>query len=220
MKMPKYEFTDEEARAISVAMLGNTDETIPAEFKIYDKPTGFFAPQGEFGKLVDNLACFGCHTMFGRGRLVATDLTLEASQAQRKWIESYFKVPYSLRPILTERMPNLFLSNMEISVMVDYMEKVFIVDSLDRDIKVDQAKVAKGKILYYEKYACQACHQVSLKGGYVGPALDKVGLRLTPGWMFHWLKNPQAFKPGSIDPNNNLSDDEAEALTAFLTTLK
>ena len=220
MKMPKYEFTDEEARAISVAMLGNTDETIPAEFKIYDKPTGFFAPQGEFGKLVDDLACFGCHTMFGRGRLVATDLTLESSQAQRKWIESYFKVPYSLRPILTERMPNLFLSNMEISVMVDYMEKVFIVDSLDRDIKVDQAKVAKGKILYYEKYACQACHQVSLKGGYVGPALDKVGLRLTPGWMFHWLKNPQAFKPGSIDPNNNLSDDEAEALTAFLTTLK
>jgi len=40
------------------------------------------------------------------------------------------------------------------------------------------------------------------------------------GWIFHWLKNPQGLKPGTIEPNNNLSDAEADALTAYLLTLK
>jgi len=220
MKMPKYEFSDEESRSIAVALLGNTKEPIPEELKVFPKPSSTYAPQGDFGKLVDDLACFGCHTMFGRGRLVATDLTREASQAQRNWIKNYFKIPYSLRPILTERMPNLFLNDREIEVILDYMEKVFIADSLEQQIKTDQTKITKGKILFYEKYGCQGCHQINLKGGYVGPALDKVGSRLKPGWIIHWLKNPQALNPEAIEPNNNMANDEVEALTAFLMSLK
>ncbi|MBI3579504.1 MAG: c-type cytochrome [Ignavibacteriales bacterium] len=220
MKMPNYGFTDEEARAMTVALLGNTSDPIPEKFKIKPKPQSTFVPQGEFGTLVNDLACFGCHTMFGRGRLVATDLTVEASQAQRKWIEGYFKIPYSLRPILKERMPNLFVSDAEIKVMADFMEKVFIADSIERHIQTDNLKIANGKFLYYEKYACQACHQINLKGGYVGPALDKVGLRLKPSWIFHWLKNPQGFRPETIEPNNGLSNEEAEMLTSYLMSLK
>jgi cytochrome c1 len=50
--------------------------------------------------------------------------------------------------------------------------------------------------------------------------LDKAGTRLKRGWIFHWLKNPQSLKPGTIEPNNNLPDAEAEAITAYLMTLK
>ena len=220
MEMPAYEFSEEEARAITVALLGNTTETIPEEYKVLPKPALTFEPQGEFGKLVNDLACFGCHVMFGRGRLVATDLTVEASQAQRKWIEGYFKVPYSLRPILTERMPNLFLSDSEIKTIVDYMETVFIEDTLGGNIDMDPAAIAQGKILYYGTYGCQSCHQINLKGGFVGPALDHVGSRLKPGWIYHWLKNPQQFKSATIEPNNNIGDKEAEEITAFLMSLK
>ena len=220
MKMPKFEFTAEQAQAITVALLGNTDEKIPKEFIVNAKPKITLVPQGGFGILLNDLACLGCHTMEGRGRLVATDLSLEASQAKEKWIAGYFKVPYSLRPILTERMPNLFLSETEIKTIVNYMETVFVADTLDRTVKMDETTIAKGKGLYFEKYGCQACHQISSKGGYVGPPLDKVSERLKPGWVFHWLKNPQDFKPYSIEPNNNLSDDEAEAITAYLMTLK
>ena len=115
----------------------------------------------------------GCHKMFGRGRLVATNLTIEASQAQQKWIQGYFKVPYSLRPILTERMPNFFLSDGEIKTIVDYMETVFIKDSLETEIKTTPASIARGKTLFFERYGCQSCHQINLKGGFVGPALDQ-----------------------------------------------
>jgi mono/diheme cytochrome c family protein len=220
MKMPDYQFTAEEIRALTVALLGNTDEQIPAEYIVRPKQTSTFVPQGEFGKLVKDLSCTSCHVMNGLGRLVATDLSMEASQAQRKWIEGYFKVPYTLRPILTERMPNFYLSQTEIKTLTDYMESVFVVDSLHREIPNDAATTAKGRGLYFEKYACQSCHQIAGKGGYVGPPLDKISARLQGGWIFHWLKDPQAFKPESIEPNNNLTDDEADALTAFLLTLK
>ena len=220
MKMPDFGFTPEEARAVTVALLGNTDEKIPEEYIVRAKTKSTYAPQGEFGKLVNDLACLSCHTMNGTGRLVATDLSLEASQAQEKWIAGYFKVPYSLRPILTERMPNFFLSDGEIKTLVGYMEQVFVADSLDRSIAVDAASVSKGRGLYFEKYACQSCHQIGGKGGYVGPPLDKIAARLKGGWIFHWLKNPQAFKPESIEPNNFLTDEEADALTAYLLTQK
>jgi cbb3-type cytochrome oxidase cytochrome c subunit len=144
---------------------------------------------------------------------------VEASQANAKWIAGYFKIPYSLRPILTERMPNLFMSDAKIRTIVDYMEKVFIADSMDHAVKTDPATVAKGRGLYFERYGCQSCHQIAGKGGYVGPPLDKVGSRLKAGWIYHWLKNPQAYKPESIEPNNRLNDDEADALTAYLLTL-
>jgi mono/diheme cytochrome c family protein len=80
--------------------------------------------------------------------------------------------------------------------------------------------VAKGRGLYFEKYACQACHQVDGTGGYLGPPLDKLSVRLKPGWVFYWLKSPETFKPSSIEPDNHLSDDEAGALTAYLMTLR
>ncbi len=220
MKMPRFSFTPDEAQAVTVALLANTNDRIPDDLLVRPAPPSQYVPQGAFGKLVDDLACMGCHVMKGRGRLVATDLSLEASQAQQKWIEGYFKVPYSLRPILTERMPNFFLPQSEVSTLAGYMENVFLADSLDRAIPTDAGTVAEGKGLYFERYGCQACHQLSNKGGYVGPPLDKVGSRLKPGWIFHWLKDPQAFKPESIEPNNRLTDREAEALTAFLMTFK
>jgi cytochrome c1 len=43
---------------------------------------------------------------------------------------------------------------------------------------------------------------------------------LTPAWIYAWLKDPQALRPGTIEPNQNISDEDDRALTAFLMTLK
>jgi len=34
------------------------------------------------------------------------------------------------------------------------------------------------------------------------------------------MKNPQALRPGTTEPNQNMSDEDARALTAFLMSLK
>jgi cytochrome c1 len=39
---------------------------------------------------------------------------------------------------------------------------------------------------------------------------------MTPQWVFAWLKNPQALRPGTVEPNRNMSDEDARALTAFV----
>jgi cytochrome c1 len=34
------------------------------------------------------------------------------------------------------------------------------------------------------------------------------------------MKNPQALRPGTTEPNRNMSDDDARAVTAFLMNQK
>lgn len=77
---------------------------------------------------------------------------------------------------------------------------------------------------------CAACH--AIKGtaaqGAVGPNLTKFADRSRfAGSMFEnddenlaaWLKNPPAKKPGSIMPDLNLTDEQVEALVAYLRSL-
>ena len=84
------------------------------------------------------------------------------------------------------------------------------------------ALVEQGRQLFYSKYSCQSCHMVNPQQdkGYIGPTLTQVGSRLTAAWIYHWLKDPQALRPGTIEPNQDISDEDARALTAFLMTQK
>src|SRR5581483_10418240 len=79
---------------------------------------------------------------------------------------------------------------------------------------------AHGKQLYMNKYGCNACHRVGDAGGIVGPALDRAGFRLTPTWTYRWIKYPQAMKPETRMPNLGLSDEDARAVVAYLSTLR
>ena len=162
------------------------------------------------------------HVINDRGFLLATDLSREGSQVQKDWVRNYFNVPYSMRPILTERMPNLYMSDAEIETVVNYFDMVLRDDEVDWvkiDVKNPQL-IMEGETLFFEKYGCQACHQVGGKGGYVGSPLDRTGNRLSAGWVYNWIKNPQKYYPGTIDPNAGLSDEEARAITTYLMSLK
>jgi cytochrome c1 len=84
------------------------------------------------------------------------------------------------------------------------------------------AMVEQGRQLFYSKFACQSCHIADYKTdkGYIGPALAGTGKRFNAAWVYHWLENPQALRPGTIEPNQHMTEDEARALTAFLMSLK
>ena len=56
--------------------------------------------------------------------------------------------------------------------------------------------------------------------GYIGPTLTQVGSRLTAAWIYQWMKNPQALRPGTVEPNRAMNDEDARALTAFLMSQK
>ncbi|MDE2149485.1 MAG: cytochrome c [Gammaproteobacteria bacterium] len=71
----------------------------------------------------------------------------------------------------------------------------------------------------FQGKGCSGCHSIGGRGGQVGPKLDTVGDRLTAEWIYKWLKNPAAVKPGTIMPNLHLTDDERARLTFYLMSL-
>jgi cytochrome c oxidase subunit 2 len=92
-----------------------------------------------------------------------------------------------------------------------------------------ESLIALGKRTY-STGLCIACHTVDgVSQGILGPNLTHVGSRSTiaaamfPNDTQHlkmWLKNPPAAKPGALMPNMNLTDEQAEALAAYLQSLK
>jgi mono/diheme cytochrome c family protein len=221
-RMPEYRLNNADNQAITTVLLSWQNEPLPREF-IHTVPRApKYDPQGKVGQIIEKYSCLKCHTINQTGGTVAPDLSLVGSQLQQKWVESYFKVPYSLRPVMEERMPNLSIAEDEIATLTDYFFKVLISDSLSIANSWDNSAeaIVRGQGLFREKYGCQSCHIVGGSGGYVGPPLDKAGDRLRPGWIYHWLLNPQKYKPDTMEPRAGLSEAEAKDLTAYIMSLK
>ena len=98
--------------------------------------------------------------------------------------------------------------------MTVYQTPAFDRDSLPNS-ELTPALVDQGRQLFYSKFACQSCHiaDFAKDKGYIGPALAGTGMRFNAACVYHWLKDPQALRPGAIEPNQHMSDDEAKALT-------
>ncbi len=92
------------------------------------------------------------------------------------------------------------------------------------DLTVKPAEAARlverGKRLYENKYGCNGCHNLGGEGGKIGPALDRAGFRLNVPWIYRWLKNPQAMDSATRMPALGLNDEDAKAVTMYVSTLR
>jgi cytochrome c2 len=92
-----------------------------------------------------------------------------------------------------------------------------------------QSLVARGEMVFRTK-GCFGCHTVQgvSEVGTVGPELthvasrDKIAETVTysPENLREWLQHPHDIKPGTQMPNMNLSEQELDAIVAYLDTLK
>ena len=228
LKMPQFTLTAAQNSAATTALLALTERsrTSPANLRVAAVRETTYEPAGQAGKLMTELACLSCHRINGHGGDMAPDLTWEGSSVQRQWLIDFLKNPNTLRPALIRRMPRFNLSDSDSKELTDYMMVAYQSPAIDPEalpaVLNTSAAVEQGKQLFYSKYACQSCHiaDPTTDKGYIGPTLAQVGSRLTPVWIDAWLKNPQALRPGTVMPNENMSDEDAGALTAFLVTLK
>ncbi|MBI3477546.1 MAG: c-type cytochrome [Acidobacteria bacterium] len=228
LKMPQYTFSTAQVDALENALLSHNERslTMPAAKTVAALPASHYEPAGAAGKLIKDLNCFSCHAINGRGGDMAPDLTWEGSSVQREWLVQFFRNPNTLRPALIRRMPKFNLTDAEINTLTDYIMAVYQSPKIDRDAMpmsgYSAGEVELGKQLYYSKFACQGCHIIDTKQdkGYVGPTLTHVGSRLSAAWVYNWMKDPQALRPGTQEPKRNMSDDDARALTAFLMSQK
>ncbi len=224
LRMPDFSFSDLEAEAVTTRLLSLKGEEVPSSFVLPmgDLPSNY-SPQGTFGRILEKYRCLICHKIIGKGGEMATDLTEEGSRVQREWLEKYMKTPYAIRPILEERMPRFKILDSEIEAVYSYFRTTLVDDRIEElasrvsEMPLDDPKlIRKGNQLFYEKYACNACHQINLTGGVIGPDLTQVGKRLRCEWLVYYLQDPKAFVERSVEPVYRFTDEEIEALAAFL----
>ncbi|MGH9631240.1 MAG: hypothetical protein ACRD7E_23290, partial [Bryobacteraceae bacterium] len=81
-------------------------------------------------------------------------------------------------------------------------------------------RVEEGRMLA-EELGCVNCHQSgsrSLKGR-MGPDLTGIGSRVNRAWVYKWLEDPQAFRPGAVMPG--LGDAQKRLdITSYLASLQ
>ncbi len=178
-------------------------------------------PTNEFGKLLNDVRCMTCHNIQGHGGPFAPELTHEGSKLQGEWIKGFIEKPDIIRPLL-KQMPKFNLTSEEAQTGADFVEEYFVSDEIDLDrfanVTPAEEQINKGKEIYDAK-GCKTCHTIS-SGGIVGPNMKRVGDRLENGFIFFHLKDPHHETPDSVEPNYNLSDEEATALTHYLMSCK
>ncbi len=221
MRMPDFDLSEKDRGAITTYLLSLRSEDLPRKYVQQGAEQVAFNPQGEIGKIFQKFSCLKCHTIKGTGGTIAPDLSIVGSRLRPNWLKKFFKKPNSRRPLVEERMLNLFISEKNIEVLLNYFYTTLLDDSIS--ISCDWKPITEAQIrgnkLYWEKYGCQSCHLVKGMGGYSGPSLDNVGERLQPGWMLHWLLNPQKYIPGTCEPKSGMPISEAEDVVAYLMSL-
>jgi cytochrome c oxidase subunit 2 len=95
---------------------------------------------------------------------------------------------------------------------------------------VQDASVAAGRRVF-ETSACMNCHRIrgTAATGTFGPDLTHLMSRDTIASgavlntrdnLHEWIRNPDTFKPGSLMPAMQLSNEQLDQITAYLATLK
>jgi len=223
LRMPSYGFTPEDTRAIVTALLAYGAEPIPAAYLHQPATRPSLVPGGAVGALFDRYRCLSCHQIGDRGGDISTaPLTAEGSKVKKDWLVDYLLLSFTIRPILTDRMPVFRMSREEATTLAQAFGTFYLDPAIPEDPFDGQPASSRdpeeGKRLY-DTLGCRACHILGDKGGYYGPPLTEAGRRLKPGWTYTWLKGPQKWRADVRCPSYGLSDTDALRLTSYLQTL-
>jgi mono/diheme cytochrome c family protein len=176
------------------------------------------APQGVFPRLLWDVRCLSCHSIRGRGGDYAPDLTYAGSKLKAEWIANFLHAPDIIR-LLSQQMPAFNLTLEEARSASRYIKKHLTHPDIRVDFpkgkEISKLQMAEGKKIFHQK-GCHACHAIAGEGGALGPDLTYVGDRLETGYIYFHLKNPHQINPYTVEPDYDLSDAEAKALTHFL----
>lgn len=203
----------------------------PTAFATGNETTGGIRPELSARGLIAEHHCTKCHAPekpFGEGAMpelshMGPDLTTIGSRVSESWLRQWLAQPHTLKPTTT--MPALVDASTEAGRQ-QAADLAAYLSSLGAPPEQAQAAfppdlVKRGGQLFHE-FGCVACHTLpgtrepDLKN--TREPLNNVAQKFLPGTLEPFLKNPQAHHPSIGMPNFQLSDEEANALAAYLTT--
>lgn len=145
-RMPNFDLTSEEIHALSVAILGYTNEEIPPSKKPAMTPNKVAAESGR--RLVNDYNCRACHIVEERGGAIRApilarrvseglsdtelaaaayappNLNTEGAKTQPDWLYRFLSEPTTIRPWMNARMPTFGFSDEELNALTQYFSAV------------------------------------------------------------------------------------------------
>ena len=215
LRMPDYEFNEEQVDAIVMVLTGLVKDEITLEMR------NNLTADIEAGRsMIARRNCRGCHEIEGAGgdiRSTISDaglwpplLNTQGAKTQPLWLHSFLQEPgdSTMRSWLSVRMPTFHLDQEESMVIGKYFSAIDNVPYpfIDTSIGATNERLAIGRELF-EANQCSLCHQV----GDLIPARDAADLapdlgltyeRLRPQWVLDWVLDPQSIAPGTRMPAN------------------
>ena len=185
------------------------------------------APKLNEGRqLAMKYGCFGCHTVkgFENQWKAGPDLANVQSKLEKEWIVKWLQSPKGFRA--STQMPSIFhlentispdskaKSNIAIHGITSYLMKHSGEVSLEKPRTKGDPEVGKQLV---KDLGCLGCHNAdTAKVNDHGPELIHMGSKVTPEWLYTWLKDPKHYSKETRMPNLRLSDEEASHVVAYL----
>jgi mono/diheme cytochrome c family protein len=79
--------------------------------------------------------------------------------------------------------------------------------------------VARGEQLYHDQ-GCYGCHTMGKTGTPIAPDLSKIGAKHDRAYLEKWLRNPASQRPSAHMPRIEMTESDASALAAYLSSLR
>ncbi len=214
LRMPQFDFTDEQVDSLVTFLLSLQKSEIPLEMK---KSLSIKENQIEAGRLlVSKLNCQGCHTLDGKEgavRSIIEDkgnappiLDGEGKKVEEVWLYHFLENPTPIRPWLKYRMPSFAFHEKELSTFVQYFNHLAGVEPSYKGKGIPPStleEVEAGHKLF-QAFQCIKCHKSNpepgLSASFLAPDLVMAKDRLRPEWIIDWLKDPQEVEPGTMMP--------------------
>ncbi len=189
LRMPNFNFTDEEAQAVTTAILGFVKER-PEPSKMMPRTTRQLAIE-DGQKLIRQLNCQGCHIIEGEGGAIQPTVTQwlvkfkgradndakavtlnfsppnligEGKKVQTQWLFAFLHQPEIIRPWLSMRMPTYRLDAKQLNTILKYFSAIDNEEfpfSQAGDIKMSPEEFEAAHKLFSDEYfGCGKCHIV------------------------------------------------------------
>jgi mono/diheme cytochrome c family protein len=184
-------------------------------------------------RIFEQIGCTGCHLVKGYESIpkIGPSLTKISAKVDPSWMVRWIENPHKIRP--RTRMPNFYFKEDDAVAIGAYLwslskeeSEKWLQEHPSPALRQGENDIAQGKKLV-ESIGCKGCHGFAEgefstplgKSKDIAPNLKDIAAKTGPQWLYHWVKNPRGFSPETNMPSLRLTDNEAAAITSYLSTL-
>lgn len=165
LKMPSYGFSEPDRRALVTALMAMGAVPVPEAYRSTPAARPVSLPGGRVGQVFDRYRCLSCHRFGDQGGDTSTaPLTFEGSKCRPEWVADYLMLSYTIRPILTDRMPVFHMAKEDAALLAQTFETFYRDPAIPDDPFKDKPREPEAGRLIYEAQGCRACHILGAKG--------------------------------------------------------